>query len=122
MGKIVTLCFKKLGKHWYLDTDHEDPLVLIMDTKVERYLNVLDRYNDAYVLITLIQQGIVIHSYGLVEIKDADITKYLEDEETFNMTVKVHNHEFPLNSEFVRLLEENYGIDIANDIYRILLD
>lgn len=119
---ITTLKFKKLGDMWYLDTKHDDPYIIQMPYKVNKYLTFIDTYNDGYVDIDIMQQGIIIHSLGLIEFKDSDITRYLEGKDAFlNMTVKINGHTFRFNSLFFKLLEKNYDIDIARDVYRIII-
>lgn len=118
---ITTLKFKKLGSDWYLDTEHVDPYVIKMPRKVNKVFTLIDTYGDGYLDIDVIQQGIVIHSLGLIEFKDEDITRYLEKDYPFNMTVKVGGHSFLIGNYFFKLLEENYDIDIARDVYRIMI-
>ena len=113
--------FRKLGNHWYLDIDHNDPRDLVLYDKVERVLDLIDAYKFGHVSIYIVQQGIIIHTLGLVEFKDSEITRYISSDCPFNMTVKIDGHDFIISSKILKLIEANYDVDIARDIYRLML-
>ena len=40
--RSVNLVFKKLGEHWYPDLNHDNPSDLILDPRIERFIEHLD--------------------------------------------------------------------------------
>ena len=121
--KSVRLVFKKIGNHWYLDINHHNPQDLILDRKIELFLNKLDIYNEHIVNnIWLYEQGDYIIKEGLVQFSDEDMTRYFTTEDDFTMRIYIDKYEFTLTSRLYNLLELNYQLDLHESVYRITLD
>ena len=40
--KLIPLTFKKVGNHWYLDIEHDNPRDLMLDPVLERFISIQD--------------------------------------------------------------------------------
>lgn len=86
---------------------------------MEKMLTLIDDYELGYVDIGFVEQGLVIHMAGLIEFDDADITRYLTDNEPFTMHLKISGHPFTMSSNLYKALEEACDFQFDQLLYRI---
>ena len=121
--KSVRLIFKKVGNHWYLNINHHNPQDLVLDKKIELFLNKLDKFEDHIIdNIWLFEQDDYIISEGLVQFNDSDLTQYFTTDDDFDMKIYIDKYEFTLTSKLYSLLELNYQLNFHESVYRIALD
>ena len=120
--KLIQLIFKKVGNHWYLDIPHDDPKDLILDRRIERFIEHLD-YDQSGVMnrICLIEQGDFIDHDGLIQFSDRDLLRYFTTNDKFNMTVSINHHRFKISSNLYTLLENKFKADFHVSAYKIII-
>ncbi len=109
---------KKLGGHWYPDIEHENPLDLMLDEKVERALNVLDKNNDGELLIYLWETYTFVDNNTIV-FNDDDILRFLTTEDTFDIHFYVSDHEFVISDSLFSLIEFDLNPNFHKTFYKI---
>ena len=66
---------KRLGKIWYLDVDHLDPLDIVFNDKLCKVFTLYDKYNTGELLINLTESYSLVYD-NTVLINDDDLLKY----------------------------------------------
>lgn len=118
--KLVQLIFKKVGNHWYLDIEHDNPQDLILDPVLERFLSSRDSLNLGIVdNIYLVEQNGFIEPEGLLQFTDEDLLRYFTTKDTFKMNIFISNHHFQISSNLYSLLENKYQLDFHISAYRL---
>lgn len=118
--KLVRLIFKKVGNHWYLDIEHDNPQDLILDPVLERFLSLRDSLNLGIVdNIYLVEQNGFIEPEGLLQFTDEDLLRYFTTKDTFKMNIFISNHHFQISSNLYSLLENKYQLDFHISAYRL---
>lgn len=106
-----------------MNIKHHNPNDLILDRKIELFLNKLDIYDEGIVdNIWLFEQGDYIIEEGLIQFSEEDMTRYFTTEDDFTMKIYIDKYEFYLTSRLYNLLELNYNLDLHESVYRIALD
>lgn len=106
-----------------MNIKHHNPNDLILDRKIELFLNKLDIYDEGIVdNIWLFEQRDYIIEEGLVQFSEEDMTRYFTTEDDFTMKIYIDKYEFSLTSRLYNLLELNYDLDLHESVYRIALD
>lgn len=106
-----------------MNIKHHNPNDLILDRKIELFLNKLDIYDEGIVdNIWLFEQGDYIIEEGLIQFSEEDMTRYFTTEDDFTMKIYIDKYEFYLTSRLYNLLELNYDLDLHESVYRIALD
>ena len=106
-----------------MNIKHHNPNDLILDRKIELFLNKLDIYGEGIVdNIWLFEQGDYIIEEGLIQFSEEDMTRYFTTEDDFTMKIYIDKYEFYLTSRLYNLLELNYDLDLHESVYRIALD
>ena len=106
-----------------MNIKHHNPNDLILDRKIELFLNKLDIYDEGIVdNIWLFEQGDYIIEEGLIQFSEEDMTRYFTTEDDFTMKIYIDKYEFYLTSRLYNLLELNYDLDLHDSVYRIALD
>ena len=118
MNILITV--KKLGNHWYPNLKHEDPIELMLDTKMERLLTLLDKNNTGELHFLLSE----VHTWlenNTIQFKDEDIWKWLNTSETFPVTMYIGDHEFEISTLLIDLFEEQFNTNFHKNLYSINL-
>lgn len=118
--KLVQLIFKKVGNHWYLDIEHNNPQDLILDPILERFLSLRDSLNLGIVdNIYLVEQSGFIEPKGLLQFTDEDLLRYFTTKDIFKMNIFISNYHFQISSNLYSLLENKYQLDFHISAYRL---
>lgn len=121
--KFVPLTFKKIGNHWYLDIEHDNPQDLMLDPILERFIGKLDKFGEGIVSkIYLSEQGDIIFPEGSIQFTDSDLLRYFTTNDDFDMTIYINNHKFKISSNLYTLLETKYQFDFHISSYRFIVD
>lgn len=119
---ITLLKFKKLGNHWYIDLPHDNPSDLVLDKKIERILNRLDKYKEGSLDIYLSEQSVLsVNLDGLIQFNDSDLLRYFTTDDSFTMDLYISNHKFSISSSLYFLLEQKYHFDFHELIYKVVI-
>jgi len=120
--KCIQLIFRKIGNHWYLDIEHDNPRDLILNPVLERFINKLDRW-DQHVVdnIYLIEETGFISSDGLLQFSDEDMLRYFTTNDHFDMTIYISGHKFKISSTLYSLLENKYQLDFHVSLYKFII-
>lgn len=120
--KLVQLTFKKIGNHWYLDIEHDNPQDLILDPVLERFLSRLDSLNIGIVdNVYLVEQTGFIEPEGLLQFTDEDLLRYFTTKDIFKMNIFISNYHFQISSNLYSLLENKYQLDFHISAYRLTI-
>lgn len=119
---LKQLKFKKLGNHWYLDIPHDHPEDLVLDDRLERFLDTLDLNKYGTVdRIYLIEEQRTDNIDNLIQFRDEDLLRYFTTTDNFWMVVYIGKHRFQISSKFYYLLEKEYEFNFHQSIYRIIV-
>ena len=94
--ELITLTFKKLGNHWYLDIPHDNPSDLILDRRIELMLSRLDTWKEG-----------IVTSVSLICHND------------FIMALYINGHKWSISSKLYFLIEQKYKLDLHELVYKI---
>lgn len=119
---MTTITLKKIGNHWYFDVPHNNPSDLVLDTKIERVCNIVDKFEDGYLHLFIYPQDAIIIPEGLLQFTDRDLYRWLTTSEDFDMTIYISGHEFTINSRLITLLECLYNFNFHKETYRLELE
>ena len=118
--ELITLTFKKLGNHWYLDIPHDNPEDLILDRRIELMLNRLDVWKEGIITnISLICQKDFIDNEGLIQFDDNDLLRYFTTDDDFIMALYINGHKWSISSKLYFLIEQKYKLDLHELVYKI---
>lgn len=109
---------KKLGSHWYLDINHDNPIDLCFDEKIEKTLSKLDK-NNSGLLVLLLSESYSIVYPNTIFINDEDILRYFTTDDYFDIRFCVGDHEYCITSALYNLLESYYNINFHKTVYTI---
>lgn len=118
MNILITV--KQIGNHWYPNIQHDDPMDLMLDPKIEKLFSYLDK-NHCGELHFLLSE---VHSWlekNTIQFKDKDVIRWLSTNDTFTMNVYVDDHEFEVSSLLIDLLEEQFNTNFHKTLYCIKL-
>lgn len=119
---LKQLVFKKIGNHWYLNIPHDNPEDLVLDNRLERFLDTLDPNKYEIVnRIYLLKENYTDNVDNLIQFRDEDLLKYFTTDDKFWMIVYIGKHRFTISSTFYYLLEKEYQFDFHQSIYRIIV-
>lgn len=119
---LTQLTFKKLGNHWYLDIPHDNPADLILDNRLERFLDRLDPEKYGIInRIYLMEEEYTDNVENLVQFRDSDLLRYFTTNDDFLMVIYIGKHRFSISSKFYTLLEKNYQFEFHQSIYKIIV-
>lgn len=120
--RLVQLIFKKVGNHWYLDIEHDNPQDLKLDPILERFIGKLDTWKTGIVdKIYLVEETGFITPEGLLQFSDDDLLRYFTTNDTFNMNIFINNHKFKISSSLYALLERKYQLDFHVSVYKFAI-
>ena len=120
--KLTQLKFKKVGNHWYLDIEHNNPKDLVLDPVLEKLLSRIDKHNEGVVEnLYLSEQQDYVNQNGLLQFSEKDLLQYFTTSEPFMMTIFINNHAFKISSELYTLLETKYQFDFHMILYRFVV-
>lgn len=111
---------KKIANHWYPNLQHDDPMDLMLDPKMEKLLTLLDKNNTEELHFLLSE----VHSWlenNTIQFRDEDIWKWLNTNLTFPMKVYIKDHEFEVSTLLLDLLEEQFNTNFHKTLYSISL-
>jgi hypothetical protein len=111
---------KQVGNHWYPDLEHDDPMDLMLDPKMERVLSFLDKNHTGELHFLLSE----VHSWledNTIQFRDEDIWKWLNTTLTFSMKVYIRDHEFEVSTLLLDLFEEKFNTNFHKTFYSINL-
>lgn len=115
----IQLIFKKIGNHWYLDIDHDNPQDLKLDPVLERYLNIHDTWNRGIVdNIYLVEQCDFLDSKNILQFSDNDLLRYFTNKDPFKMHIFINNHSFKISSNLYTIFENTYHADFHILVYK----
>ena len=118
--ELITLTFKKLGNHWYLDIPHDNPEDLILDRRIELMLNRLDVWKEGIITnISLICQSGFIDNEGLIQFDDKDLLRYFTTNDDFTMALYINGHKWSISSRLYFLIEQKYKLALHELVYKI---
>jgi len=107
---------KKLGQHWYLDINHDSPLDISLDEKIEKYFSLITNKDSlSFVLYE-------IHSIvddNTIFFDEEDIVRYLTTNDYFTIRFWIRDHEFNISSDMYYLLEGQYNMNFHKNMYTI---
>ena len=106
---------KKLGQHWYLDINHESPLDITLDEKIEKYFNLFKKDTVSFILYE-------IHSIvdnNTIFFEEEDIVRYLTTNDYFLIRFWIRDHEFSISSDMYYLLEGQSNMNFHKTMYTI---
>lgn len=115
---MIKINLIKLGNHWYPDLNHKKVSDLKLDDKIEKYINHTNKYGYYSPTIYIYELGSVIPDKNVLRFKDEDINDYKAGED-FDLIFDLNNHKFKISSSLIYLLEQQFNIDIANNLYKI---
>jgi hypothetical protein len=118
MNILVTV--KKIANHWYPNLEHDDPMDLMLDPKMEKLLTLLDKNNVGELHFLLSE----VHSWlesNTIQFRDEDIWKWLNTNLTFPMKVYIKDHEFEVSTLLLDLLEDQFNTNFHKTLYSINL-
>lgn len=121
--KLIPLIFKKIGNHWYLDIEHDDPNDLKLSPIIERYLDKLDTWKDGVVgRIHLAEvKDFSVETEGILQFSDSDLLRYFTTKDVFKMTIYIGKHSFSVSSNLYTALEAKYGFDFHITSYKFII-
>lgn len=119
---LKQLLFKKVGNHWYLNINHDDPTDLILDSRLERFFDILD-FNKFGIMdrVYIIEENFTDNMENLIQFTDSDLLRYFTTTDNFTMIVYVGKHRFTISSKLYTLLEQQYQFNFHQSIYRIII-
>lgn len=109
---------KKLGSHWYPDIEHDDPYDLIMNSKIDKFLNIFDKNCTGELDVYLWETYSVIDD-STIMFNDSDIRRYLTTADEFNLRFYISDREFEISSNLFNLLEYEYNPNFHKFFYKI---
>jgi hypothetical protein len=118
MNILITV--KKLGNHWYPNLEHEDPMDLMLDPKMEKLLTLWDQHNIGELHFLLSE----VHTWvepNTIQFKDEDIWKWLNTTTTFPITLYIGDHEFEISTAMMDLFESQFNTNFHKTLYSINL-
>lgn len=117
--KLIPLQFKKLGNHWYLDIEHENPKDLLLDVKIEKLFNRLDSLNTGVINNVYLEEVVYLEdNQDLLQFNDNDLLRYFTSSESFTMNVFIGKHLCKFSSNLYTLLESKYKADFHVTMYQ----
>jgi hypothetical protein len=111
---------KKVANHWYPCLEHDDPMDLMLDPKIEKLLDIWDK-NDSGELEFLLSE---VHTWleeNTIQFSDEDIWKWLNTTATFPIKMYVGDHEFEVSTLLLDLFEEQFNTNFHKTLYSINL-
>lgn len=109
---------KKLGSHWYPDIEHDDPYDLMLNSKIDRFLDIFDKTRSGELDIYLWETYSVIDDSTII-FNDSDIRRYFTTADEFNLHFYISDREFEISSNLFNLLEYEYNPNFHKFFYKI---
>ena len=109
---------KKLGEHWYPDIDHNDPYDLVLNDKIEAFLNFFDKEKLGELDVYLWETYSVIDNSTII-FDDADILRFLTTTDDFDLHFYVDDRQFEISANLFNLIECEYNPNFHKAFYRI---
>ncbi len=119
--KLIQLIFKKVGNHWYLDIDHDNPQDLLLDPILEKYIGGLDKFKSGVVDNIYLEQSEFFCPNRILQFLDSDLLRYFTTKDKFQMTIFINNHKFKISSSLYTILENKYQLDFHTLMYQITI-
>lgn len=118
MNIVITV--KKIGNHWYPNIKHNDPVDIMLDSKIEKLLTILDKDNQCELHFLLSE----VHSWlddNTIQFNDKDIWKWLNTTIDFTITMYINDHSFEISTMLMDLFEEQFNTTFYKTLYSINL-
>lgn len=116
----ILIKIKRVGNHWYPDLSHEDPMELILDSKMERFCTLLDKEHRGELVFLLSE----CHSWlenNTIQFEDEDIWKWLNTDANFTIKMYIHDHVFEVSTMLMDLFESQFNTNFHKTLYKIEL-
>jgi hypothetical protein len=116
----ILIIVKKVGNHWYPNLQHDDPIDLMLDPKMEKLLTLWDKNNIGELHFVLSE----VHSWlesNTIQFQDKDIVRWLTTTATFPVKIFIGEHEFEVSSLLMDLFEEQFNTNFHKTLYSINL-
>ncbi len=116
----ILIKVKKVGNHWYPNLKHDDPINLMLDPKIEKLLNLLDKNNLGELNFALSE----VHTWlepNTIQFRDTDILKWLTTTDVFTIKVFIRDHEFEVSTLLMDSFEEQFSTNFYKTLYSIEL-
>lgn len=107
---------RKIGNHWYPDIQHDSPEDLVLDKKLEKIFNIVDKFNSGTLTILFIEQTSLLHD-RTIQFAEEDIYRYFITDDEFNIRVYIKNSEFTISSSLYLLLETQFNFNFHKTLY-----
>lgn len=116
----ILLKVKKIGNHWYPNIQHDDPTTIVLDTKIEKLLNILDKEHTGSLDFLLLE----MHSWldaNVIQFNDEDFWRWMNTTDCFDVRMYIRDHEFVVSSMLLDLFEEQFDTNFYETIYSLEL-
>ena len=81
---------KRLGQHWYLDVNHNSPLDISFNSKIEKYFFL---FNCSEIEIKLYEVFSIVEE-NTIYLNEFDVNRYFTTSDDFDIRFTVRDHEF----------------------------
>lgn len=106
---------KRLGQHWYLDVNHNSPLDISFNSKIEKYFFL---FNCSEIEIKLYEVFSIVEE-NTIYLNEFDVNRYFTTSDDFDIRFTVRDHEFEISSDMYYLLESEYNLNLHKSMYTI---
>lgn len=110
---------KLVGNHWYPCIKHDLGYIPIFDTKIDKYLSIIDNANFGELTVEFEELGVIFGGINIIYFNEDDIIRYLTTNDDFDLRFIVNDHEFLVSSELYWLLEDQFNFNFHKTSYRI---
>ncbi len=110
---------KKVGNHWYPCIKHEAGYLVGFDSKIDKYLSILNINKSEELTIEFEELGIIWGGINIIYFNENDIVRYLTTNDVFNLRFVVNDHEFTISSDLYFMLENIYNFNFHKNSYKI---
>lgn len=114
----IVIIVKRVGNHWYPDLKHDDPSDLLLPEKMNKLLTLLDKDNVGELHFLLAE----VHSWldsNTIQFQDDDMWRYLNTNDSFDLTVYIGDHDFEISSDLIDLFESQFNTNFYKNLYSI---
>lgn len=113
-----TIKAKKLGRNWYLDVDHIDPSDILLNNKISKVFNLIDKNSSGELTIVLNECYSIIEP-NTIFINDDDLLNYFTTTDDINIRFYINDHEFYISDCLYNLLECQFNPNFHKTVYTI---
>ena len=120
---MATLIIKKVGNHWYADVPHDCDVNITLDRKLEMLFNRINaQTGNDYISFTLEETLFMDDISNLICFNEEDITRYFITDDEFNMSFKVNNSCFTINTNVYFYITKALDLNFHFNLYKINLN